>query len=211
MPQVNRFQQEMVRTALAWAARGCHETVTNGGNCIDEVHRLYGTPKRESYCAQFVWVVTEGASQAAGITNPLPKTAGACDLLSRSVQAGLRVNKTPGVGCIFYHGADPRYSTGHVGIVIDVKSTSIRTVEGNNSDRIDDWEYPLQQVLNRKRTQACQRGIGFDFIHIEDAGGSPDLVYDGLDSATASPRFISVVATLGAVVTGYLVTQMVRG
>ncbi|HVZ39948.1 MAG TPA: CHAP domain-containing protein [Candidatus Kapabacteria bacterium] len=210
MAQVNRFQQELVRTALAWAARGCHETVANGGNCIDEVHRLFGNPARESYCAQFVWVVTEQAAQAAGIPNPLPKTAGACDLLTRSLKAGLRVDKTPGIGAVFYHGADPRYSTGHVGVVIDVTSTAIRTVEGNSGDRIDDWTYALAKVLTRKQTQACQRGTGFDFIHIEDAGGVPDLVYDGINGMSPSPSFIAVTATVGAAIAGFIVTQMIR-
>lgn len=205
--KLNRFQVELVRVGLAWVARGCHETVKNGGNCIDELHRAFGREKREAYCAQLAWVVAEQAARAAGINNPLPHTGGACDMLKRSVAAGLRVDKTPAIGAVFYQGSNPKYSTGHIGVVIDVTGTTIRTVEGNNDDRIDDWRYPMATVLNRPRTQACQRGIGWDFIHIEDAGGQPtESVLPSLSGAGPSMGSLLLIAGV-AVGTFYTLRQ----
>lgn len=206
---LNRFQIETARVALAWAARGCSETVRNGGSCIDEVHRQYGTAAREAYCAELAYVVAAQAARAAGIANPLPRTRGACAMLEQSIARGLRVDKEPAVGAIGYHGSDPKYATGHISIVVDVTSTHMRTVEGNNDDKIDDWLYPLHTVRNRPETQRCQRGRGWTFIHIEDAGGSPTFTLQGLASSTRGPSPLAFALAAGAIATGYALTRVV--
>lgn len=223
---INQFQSELIRVALVWAARHCRETVRNGGSCIDEIHRAFGRPKREAYCAKFVWVAVEQASQAAGIHNPIPKSAGACDMLTQSIKRGLRVDKTPGIGSIFYRSSKITNSSGHVGIVIDVTATTVRTVEGNNDDRLDDWSYKLETVLSYPRHKQCQRGLGWDFIHIEDAGGAPTpaVVTPASPSGaspspsriaetrlvTAGPSLGSILLALGALAGGYFTTQQLR-
>ncbi len=194
----NRYQNEIVRIARWWAQRGCREVVRNGGSCIDDVHELYGARGGEAYCARLAWVIAEQAARAAGVRNPLPKTSGACDMLKKAVAAGLRVDKTPAVGAIGYHGSDPTASTGHITVVIGVSAVTMRTVEGNKKNRVAEWSYPLHLVKQRAQTQPCQRGIGWDFIHIEDVGGPTD------DGATiGAPGVLVMAATLGAAAAGY--------
>ncbi|MEP7218921.1 MAG: CHAP domain-containing protein [Bacteroidota bacterium] len=197
-----------MRVALAWAARHCRETVSNGGSCIDEVHRQFGRPAREAYCAKLVWVIAEEAARAAGIRNPVPKTPGACDMLQQAIKIGLRVDKTPGVGAIFYRSSKLTNSSGHVGLTIDMNDSTIRTVEGNNDDRIDDWSYPMSTVLHFPRHKTCQRGEGWDFIHIEDAGGAASVVSAGV--STAGPSFGSIALTIGALAGAYFTTKQLK-
>ncbi len=208
---INRFQSELVRAALAWAARGCVETVTNGGSCIDEVHRAFGTQKREPYCTMLVWVVVEQAARAAGIKNPLPKTALSCDLLQRSIAAGLRVDKTPGIGSIAYRSTRIANSSGHTLVVVDVNDREVRTVEGNNANRIDDWLYPIDKVRSHPRYKNCQRGPGWDFIHIEDAGGSPTIALDHTSElVSAGPSVGAIALILGTMAGAYVATNALR-
>jgi surface antigen len=212
MQMINRFQAELLRVAHGWAARGCRESVANGGPCIDEVHRLFGQPRREAYCAKFVWVVADEAARAAGITNPLPKTAGACDMLTRAVAAGLRVDTVPAIGAVGYRSTTLANSTGHVLLVVDVTGDEVRTVEGNNGDRIDDWRYPMATVRNYPRYKNCQRGIGWDFIHIEDAGGAPTIMADtgAASLISAGPSIGSILLLLGTIAGAYAATNALR-
>lgn len=159
---MNTLQQEIIRQAWEWKRLDCKETVENGGTCIDDLHRRFGAVRREPYCTKLAWLIINDACNALHITNQLPKTAGAKDLLEKSKKV-LKVDTLPAVGAVFYRKSRSATATGHTGVVIELLPDGIRTIEGNNDDRIDFFDYKTASV-----TAAAN---GFAFIHTERMGG----------------------------------------
>ncbi len=155
--------------ARSWYARECRENpnTPNRGPCVDEIQAAYWTTIRaEPWCTSFVWVVVDGAARKQGVTNHLPKTAGALDLLNRARKASeLVVDRTPEVGSIFYRRSTLAGVTGHTGIVTRVQSTGIVTVEGNSSNRVAQYLTP--------RSQVEAKANDYWFIHAERMVATP--------------------------------------
>lgn len=151
--------------AAEWYERNCVEERDNRGVCVDKIHELFDpkwiTSKRaEAWCAKFVWVVYEEAARRAAVTNPLPRTAGALAMRDLSKKAGLRVDNKPQDGDVFYRKSSSAGSSGHVGIVTDVKADGITTVEGNLSNRVAYYHYGWDKIMSPE--------YNFSFIHAAD-------------------------------------------
>lgn len=151
--------------AAEWYKRNCVEERANRGVCVDKIHELFDpkwiTAKRpEAWCAKFVWVVYEEAARRSGTKNPLPRTAGARLMRDMSKDLGLRVDNKPQDGDVFYRASESPGSSGHVGIVTDVKADGITTVEGNLSNRVAYYHYDWDKIMSPK--------WNFSFIHAAD-------------------------------------------
>jgi hypothetical protein len=83
---------------------------------------------------------------------------------------GLRVDRTPAVGAVFYRYSTAPGATGHVGIVKGYDERYLYTIEGNVGPEAGGgvwWAYYDRDDLGRQ---------GFEFIHVErqfgdEAGG----------------------------------------
>lgn len=166
--------QAILSRAQYWADLSCHETVTNGGNCIDDLQRAFSGGKlvREAYCAKFAYVCVSEACKALGVKNLLPKTAGALDMLNKAKNvSGLIVDRTPAPGAVFYRYSTAKGASGHIGIVKSIGSTTLNTIEGNNDDRIGEFHPPLSKITAAN---------GYQFIHTELMGGGVNEAGFGL-------------------------------
>lgn len=146
------FTQKLVDLAADWL--GCKEDkgTPNRSMCLTDLWKLYGSePTDEPWCAVFVWSMVNDACKVFGIENKLPKTKSTSIMKSRATNAGLKVDKTPAVGSIFYFS---RTGGGHVGIVTNIEGKTITTIEGNVSDEVRFG----RRDLNSK---------DFSFIHVE--------------------------------------------
>lgn len=162
----------IIAEAEKWHQLKCVETSQNRGPCVDEIKKAYWNTEEvgsEAWCAEFAWVVASEAARRAGVANPLPKTASAVGMRDQSRAKGLRVDKNPVPGSVFYRKPSNRAtSSGHVGIVHTVESNRILTIEGNageNSDRVAFLEHSKADIESAR--------WGYVFIHIES--GSPVL------------------------------------
>lgn len=138
----------IVDVAAGWLKRGCVETTPNRGVCVDEIHQRFdpkwiAQQRAEAWCAKFAWVVVDEAIRDDGGTdNPLPRTAGARDMLDKAYAKGLGVDKSPAVGSVFYRRSEAAGASGHVGIVVGVGGGQIKTIEGNLDNRVALHYYP---------------------------------------------------------------------
>lgn len=194
---MNTLQREIVRQAWEWKSIDCRESVENGGTCIDDLHSRFGTARREPYCTKLVWVVINDSCRAVGVENLLPKTAGAKDLLDRSRRT-LKVDNIPTIGSVFYRRSRDPKATGHCGIVVELlPDGGIRTLEGNNDDRIDFFDYAASSIANKQN--------GFAFIHTELMGNTAEekkedpVSVPDVPSSTV-PLAIAAAALLAAII-----------
>lgn len=176
---MNALQQQIVKDAWKWKARNCREVSKNWGNCITEVQQAFDSrtaAKREAYCAKFAWVLLDAACTVVGVKNRLPKTAGAKNMRDKSAKV-LRVNTVPAVGAVFYRFSKAPGATGHIGVMIGSTNSHMVTVEGNNEDRIDVFQYRWEDVKNPSN--------GFAFIHTEamqDGAATEAIQQAGFDA-----------------------------
>lgn len=116
---------------------------SNRGPMVDQYIRAAGLePKNGSYpwCAAFLcWVFAE-AARAAGVANPLPRTAGVQNLWRRIGEKGqLRVTAAQAranpelvrPGMLFFLSFSR--GLGHVGLVTDNMGDTLVTIEGNTT------------------------------------------------------------------------------
>jgi hypothetical protein len=165
----------IAEVAAEWYDRNCVEDSENRGVCVDKIHELFdpqwiASKRAEAWCAKFVWVVYEEAARRSGNKNPLPRTAGAKDMLNKSRDLGLDVDNKPRYGDVFYRTSESRGRSGHVGIVTDIQKDGITTVEGNLNNRVAYYFYDWNQIALPKWK--------FNFIHAADPskrGGSAIL------------------------------------
>lgn len=165
--------QTIASVAAEWYERNCVESSANRGVCVDKIHEQFDpnwirNKRPEAWCAKFVWVVYEEAARRAGVENPLPRTAGARLMLTMSQKAGLNVTKKPEVGSVFYRRSDSPGASGHVGIVTEIKSDGITTVEGNLDSRVAYYHYDWNAVASRK--------WDFSFIHAASKSGGGSAI-----------------------------------
>lgn len=166
----------IVRRAAAWYERGCIESRANRGVCVDEIHTLFDpkwvqSKRAEAWCAKFVWVVFEEAARQSGEANPLPRTAGARDMLVRAKKTSLRVDNLPQEGDVFYRRSSSPGATGHVGIVTEVTSDGITTCEGNLDNRVAYYHYSWQKINDPS--------WDFAFIHASDPSSAGGVLQAG--------------------------------
>lgn len=146
------FTQKLVDLAADWL--GCEEDAKtpNRSACLTDLWKLYGTePTNEPWCAAFVWTMVNETCKVFGVENKLPHTKSTYEMKSRATNAGLKVDKTPAVGSIFYFTRD---GGGHVGIVTNLGENTMTTIEGNVSDQVRLG----RRALNSKN---------FLYIHVE--------------------------------------------
>lgn len=142
----------ILQEAKTWL--NCKETSANRSICVDKIHKEFSenwVSSPDPWCAKFVWVVVQNASKRYAVSNPLPHTAGALELLNKSKKANIYVDKVPTPGCIFYKKSNS--ASGHVGFVAQVVGNKFYTIEGNSSDK----------VLSSERTITSD----MQFIHVE--------------------------------------------
>lgn len=136
---------------------GCKEDkgTPNRSMCVDKILQLGGwTPNNEPWCAAFVYAIVEKSCNILGVTNKLPRTKSTRSMLNNAPGKGLKVDKNPAVGSVFFIPRGDNGTQGHVGIVIDVKGDQIFTVEGNLSDSV---RLGQRKIFSEMR-----------FIHVED-------------------------------------------
>ena len=171
---MTQLGQAIIAQAVEWTRRSCYETISNGGNCIDDLQKAYHlSARREPYCAKFAWVCVEAACQTLGIPNLLPKTAGARDMRDRS-KSVLRVDSRMEPGAVFYRYSSAAAS-GHIGVVLGWDDQHMFTAEGNRGDRIDLFSATLSEVSDPKN--------GYSFIHTEAMPGGDTPVVSGMAHA----------------------------
>jgi len=159
--------QTILEVAAEWYKKNCVEQSTNRGICVDKIHELFDpqwiTNRRaEAWCAKFCWVVYEEAARRSGTKNPLPRTAGARNMLDLSRKAGIPVDNKPAKGDVFYRKSTSPGASGHVGIVTDITPKGITTVEGNLDNRVAYYTYTWAQMMDPK--------WNFNFIHASGGG-----------------------------------------
>jgi len=192
------FTTGLVRKAELWL--GCKELTTVGASpCLNEITEYFnGKLTNEHWCAKFMWVVVDQTAKDFGLKTQLPKTASTSTMVSQAPKKGLRVDTVPAPGSIFYR---TREGGGHVGLIIEVRNGTIKTIEGNTSNSV---AYRTHSKLS-----------GYRFIHTEemprlqgkpDSGSislnKPGFLYDfyaGLeDSTVAVAGGVLVASTLAA-------------
>lgn len=122
------FVKTLYDIAAPWI--GCEET----DSCLKDIYKLYGEPyKKESWCSVFAWSMINETCNRLNITNLLPKTKSTVEMVNESPKNDLIVDNTPAPGCVFFF---KRKSGGHNGLVIEVTSDEIKTIEGNHGDKV---------------------------------------------------------------------------
>lgn len=182
---MTRIGQTIRAVSLEWVARQCKETVRNGGSCIDDLTATYTglKPRREPYCAMFVFVCVSEACKRLGIDNHLPKTAGARNMLEMTRNTVIPVTREPAIGAAFYRRSTAPGASGHVGLVADMDGEHLYTIEGNRGDRIDAFTYTWDQVTPAN---------GWEFMRTDRMPG-------GTAEAGATAGTVSAVGILGLV------------
>jgi|GEM_PF-6268916 len=154
------FASIIISEADRWTDCKEQSGTPNRSDCVDTIKRYFGgETKPEPWCAEFVWMVVNQACYILGISNPLPRTKSTRVMLSRSPKAGVKVNKNPSPGCIFFK---TRSGGGHVGFVASVKGNTIYTIEGNVNDSVTWGEREIRE--------------DFEFIHIQNITKLPWLL-----------------------------------
>ena len=123
----------------------------------------------EAYCAQFVFVVLYRAFEAGNypttILNKI-KTAGAKLTLTNAQKNGIKVDKNPTPGSIYYKVPTAPGSSGHVGIVVGVFNDRIHTIEANATFVFNGTKF--EGIWGKSFAISDINKQGMQFIHIED-------------------------------------------
>lgn len=147
------FTDKLIKLAFGWIECKEDPKTPNRSACLNVLHKMYGgEPTSEPWCAIFVWTMTNEACKIFNVENKLPKTKSTIQMRDRAKNSGLKVDKIPAVGSVFFY---PRTGGGHVGIVIEVRGGEIITIEGNVSDAV---RFGKRKLSDHK----------FEFIHTEN-------------------------------------------
>lgn len=116
----------------------------NRGEKVDEYVRSTGLNPEggHAWCVCFLYWCFAEAAKAAGVANPMPKTAGVLDLWNKAGNSGLmRIGHshatanpqsvTPGMIFILDTGG----GFGHAGLVKSIQGVTLRTIEGNTTNK----------------------------------------------------------------------------
>ncbi len=167
---MNALQVKILERARVWADCWCCETISNGGNCIDDLTSRFtgGRPWRVAYCAMTAWVIYSEACGELSLRPLLPKIPGALRLLQESKKHPVLkdfISQEPTPGAQLYRKSSVQGSrngsevTGHIGTVYHVDTTGNRMIsfEGNSGQQIRFVTYSLDEVRDPAR--------GFTFIN----------------------------------------------
>jgi hypothetical protein len=103
-------------------------TGKNDGPWVEAIQRTTGNKKGDPWCASFVnWVL----DIAYRDMNPLPATA-SCDVLLEFARKNQLLTSTPQPGDVFLVMRTKNDAI-HTGIVTEVKSDTVKTIEGNTN------------------------------------------------------------------------------
>lgn len=144
---IDALQQARAQLGQAELPKG-----SNSGPMVDQYLASVGLNPGYAWCAAFVFWCHREAAMVAGITNPVPRTAGVLDLWNRSTAN--RVKK-PRPGDVFV--MDYGHGKGHTGFVERMLDGGlIETIEGNTNDEGSREGY---EVARRQRPMA--RVLGY--------------------------------------------------
>lgn len=169
---MTQLGQQIVRVANQWLAfcksTGACETSPNWGGCYVDIQNAFGPGgKGQATCAKFGWLCVSQACKDLSIANTLTKTAGALQLKSNAAKiVAVDTNFQP--GNLFYHVSTAKGSSGHIGVIVDVTDTGIKTIEANHGDCFGAFSVSnatLRGSLNWKCLHVDQIG------HTADVGG----------------------------------------
>lgn len=125
-------QQALIEIAQKFV--GVHEVGNNDGPQIEIFQRIISKPMHQPWCVDFVQYCLRQVDQRFSTKNVLFPTESSQILWDKS-PANARI-LVPEPGCIIvwqhYNGNTPMFS-GHVGIVKEVDSSWLLTIEGNTS------------------------------------------------------------------------------
>ena len=176
------LQREIICEARRWIGVVESPPASNRGPEVDQFNRYYfgdpqwnkwsETDRRQPWCTTFAWFVIDRVVKRLGGQNRMPGAASRIGgdvvwgnsrrTLDASRSAGLRVDRIPAVGSVFFRTSSTPGdgSSGHMGIVISVQSSSFATVEGNQgtTHRVGQYTYPKTDIAE----------YGFQFIHVEE-------------------------------------------
>lgn len=185
--KTTKYGMEVINVAKSFVTPEdiCYEVTTNKGNCIDELKCIYkgildncnsSKIQDEAYCAITVWVFNLLAQEKMGLDSTFwktkMKTAGAKDMLNKAKANGIKVDKNPTPGSIFYRKPGiGSTASGHNGLVVWKDDKYFYTIEGNNTfnyngkkyEGVWGWSYPLS-VINGERD--------YQFMHTEAMYGN---------------------------------------
>ena len=147
------YGDEIVNQARAKI--GCKELKSNAAACIYDMRTEIGLPQaNEPWCAVFVLYCVQRASWRFGQISPFNKTASSINIVAQAKAKGMRIDKKPAKGSLFFY---PRIGGGHIGIVdsVRVDGKAFYTFEGNHNNQVSTVERTLS-------------GQNYQFIHVED-------------------------------------------
>lgn len=178
-----RYGQEIILRALGyakgWREQNCKE---NDRDCFqylfdNDYSKVIGNP----WCAFFATRVINDAADVLGLRCPIPFQGSSRAIVDYAKKAGIRVDRTPKVGCLFWYKTD---TGGHTGIVAWGDNKGLYTVEGNSGDQLRCLGCPQYAVavLGSNSTRSYDEMIkkGAVFIHIEELGNTPSVVVDDI-------------------------------
>jgi hypothetical protein len=131
-------KQEMVRAfalALAHAQLGTRENPNNWGSRVSQFLAAVGWNKPAPWCAAFVIWCTDKAAKSRGAKAGIKRTA-SCTLFRQwAKRRGFLIERpTPGDIFILWRTVEGVMRPAHMGFVLDVRSDSFTTVEGNSNN-----------------------------------------------------------------------------
>jgi hypothetical protein len=201
--ETTQLGARIIDLAFYWLKKGCVEVGKNGGDCINEMKRIYdaidpnrGALLRQPYCSQFTTVITHTAMADFGIQSPII-TPGAADFISQCRKNGIRVDNNPTPGCVGYIPTEG--GTGHVFIVVNHDKKYVYDIDGNSVGHV--WQgmntYSEEKhegiIIKRRPITSAMK-----FAHIEEFGGFTDLVTiklpsgDGIVTQIASGKGLAI-------------------
>lgn len=124
------MKSRVVSTAEQFVGWVKEATGMNDGPWVEAFQRVTGNKRGDAWCASFATAVLDIAYRGK---NPLARSA-SCDVLLEDARKKGWLKDTPETGDLFLVMKNPKDAV-HVGIVAEVKKTTISSVEGNtNSD-----------------------------------------------------------------------------
>lgn len=172
--------------ALGWRNQNCVEDNVSCYKYLFEnnYNSVIGNP----WCAFLATKVVNDAADEIGIYCPLPFQGSSAAIVTRAKKLGIRVDKTPAIGSIFYY---TREGGGHVGIVVWMNNVGMFTVEGNSDDKLKCIGCPVNAVIpigsNSTRTYKAMENKGAVYVHIEEVGDTDKVVIENAFNMPVSP------------------------
>jgi hypothetical protein len=139
-------------------------TGQNDGAWVEAIQRVTGNKKGDSWCASYVSVVL-ALYYGGPNKNPLPMTASCDELLEFARKKGW-LTETPKVNNVFLVMKN-EHDAVHTGFVAEVKTLSIKTIEGNTND---DGGRDGYGVFERSRFRLPGRGLLYIDLPIKVVG-----------------------------------------